>query len=312
MTFAFGPVPSRRLGRSLGINNIPPKTCTYACIYCQVGRTSDMRIQRKEFYDPDVLVRSVSAKVKDLTKKGEIIDYITFVPDGEPTLDIHLGKEIEMLRALEIPIAIITNASLLWKSDVQEEVKKADWISVKVDTVDDDLWHRINRPHRKLKLQEILHGIRTVRKEFQGQLVTETMLVKGLNEQENALSHTADFLSEIKPDKCYISIPIRPPAEENVSIPDEESLLHAFDIFHGKLEKVELLSGAEKDEFTTGEDPENDLLNITAVHPMREEAVRLFLKRSNKDWSLIEKLLIKNKLVRIEYNNDIFYLRKIS
>jgi len=105
----FGPVPSRRLGQSLGINNIPPKICSYSCVYCQVGRTLHMQAERKAFYKPEEILKAVERKVKDAKNKGEGIDYLTFVPDGEPTLDINLGKEIELLKQLGIKIAVITN-----------------------------------------------------------------------------------------------------------------------------------------------------------------------------------------------------------
>ena len=112
---AYGPVPSRRLGQSLGINNIPPKICTYSCIYCQIGRTLNMHVNQQAFYEPKDILKDVKNKVKEAKSKKEPIDYLAFVPDGEPTLDINLGEEIEMLNSLGIKIAVITNASLLWK-----------------------------------------------------------------------------------------------------------------------------------------------------------------------------------------------------
>jgi len=111
----FGPVPSRRLGRSLGINNIPPKICTYSCVYCQVGQTIQMQVHRKDYYDPDKILKDVQTKIEKVQARGDTIDYLTFVPDGEPTLDINLGQEIEMLGEFGIKIAVITNASLLWR-----------------------------------------------------------------------------------------------------------------------------------------------------------------------------------------------------
>jgi len=120
VAIAFGPIPSRRLGRSLGINNIPPKTCTYSCVYCQLGETSKITVKRCYFYKPEDVLRSVEAKVHEAISKNEEIDYLTFVPDGEPTLDINIGREITLLKRIGIPIAVITNASLLWLSDVRE------------------------------------------------------------------------------------------------------------------------------------------------------------------------------------------------
>jgi len=115
---AFGPIPSRRLGRSLGINNIPPKTCTYSCVYCQLGETSNMTVKRCCFYKPEDVLRSVEVKVHEAASRNEGINYLTFVPDGEPTLDINIGREIMLLKQIGIPVAVITNASLLWLDGV--------------------------------------------------------------------------------------------------------------------------------------------------------------------------------------------------
>ena len=163
---AFGPIPSRRLGRSLGINNIPPKVCSYSCVYCQIGLTDLMSIERKEFYSPDEIFKEVSEKVKQLQNAGEHIDYLTFVPDGEPTLDINLGKEILLLKTLRIKTAVITNASLLWDEKVRNDLMNADWVSLKIDSVDEFIWHKVNRPNGKLILQEILSGIKIFASSF--------------------------------------------------------------------------------------------------------------------------------------------------
>ena len=116
----FGPVPSRRLGRSLGINNIPPKTCTYACVYCQLGRTPRLQIERQTFYSTEDLCDAVTCKLRAARERHEPVDYLTFVPDGEPTLDENLGATIAALKPLGIPIAVITNTSLIWDPAVRE------------------------------------------------------------------------------------------------------------------------------------------------------------------------------------------------
>ncbi|MDY0096053.1 MAG: radical SAM protein, partial [Candidatus Vecturithrix sp.] len=152
---AFGPVPSRRLGQSLGINNIPPKTCSYSCVYCQLGRTLKMQITREVFYDPDEIFREVEQKVEQSREKGEAIDYLTYVADGEPTLDLQLDREIKLLRDLGCQIAVITNASLLWMLDVREALRLADWVSVKIDALTPEIWHRIDRPYGALQLDTI-------------------------------------------------------------------------------------------------------------------------------------------------------------
>ena len=136
---AFGPVPSRRLGRSLGINNIPPKICTYSCAYCQLGRTIKMQAERRAFYPPRQILQDVQDKVERTRKVTETVDYLTFVPDGEPTLDLNLGREIELLRPLGIKIAVITNSSLIWRKDVRETLMKADWVSLKANSVKQEI-----------------------------------------------------------------------------------------------------------------------------------------------------------------------------
>ena len=146
----FGPVPSRRLGRSLGINNIPPKVCTYACVYCQLGQTNKMRIERQAFCGTEVILGEVRDRVASAFDQGDAIDYLTFVPDGEPTLDLNLGVEISALRELGIPIAVISNASLIWREDVRAELMAADWVSLKLDAILLPTWRRIDRPHGSL------------------------------------------------------------------------------------------------------------------------------------------------------------------
>ena len=210
---AFGPVPSRRLGQSLGINNIPPKNCSYDCVYCQVGPTAHKELNRRTFFNPDEIFRAVEQKVQEVKASNGRIDYLTLVPDGEPALDIHLGKIIEMLRPLKIKIAVITNSSLLWREDVRTELALADYVSLKMDSVDENTWRRINRPNPKLSLPDVLAGALTFSKAFKGTLVTETMLVRGINDHEANLKAKAEYLEQLNPAIAYIAIPTRPPSE---------------------------------------------------------------------------------------------------
>jgi wyosine [tRNA(Phe)-imidazoG37] synthetase (radical SAM superfamily) len=225
----FGPVPSRRLGRSVGINNIPPKVCSYACIYCQLGKTTKMQIKRQTFYNMEDITKEVKKKIKELNNSGEKIDYLTFVSDGEPTLDINMGKEINVLKPLGFKIAVITNASLIWQEDVRRDLLNADWVSLKIDAVTDEVWHRINRP-------------------FFNQM--------GINS--------------------------------------------------------EYLIGYEGNEFSSTGNIEEDLLNITAVHPMKKQAVEELLRRNNCDWDVIDRLISGQKIIMSEYRGEIFYMRRLS
>jgi len=307
---AFGPVPSRRLRRSLGINNIPPKVCSYSCIYCQVGRTLRMQEGRQPFFSPEDILREVEEKVANIREVSEPIDYLTFVPDGEPTLDANLGREIEMLKPLGIKIAVITNASLVWRQDVQEDLCKADWVSLKVDAVEEATWRKINRPYHTLKLKSILDAILGFSRIYEGVLATETMLVRDINDCKSSLEMTADFLAQVRPAKVYLSVPTRPPAEDWVLPPSEESINRAYQIFSSKLDHVELLVGYEGDLFDFTGDVERDLLSITAVHPMREEAVKKFLEQAGRSWDIIQRLIDAGQLVEAEYGGNRFYLRR--
>jgi wyosine [tRNA(Phe)-imidazoG37] synthetase (radical SAM superfamily) len=308
---AFGPVPSRRLGRSLGINNIPPKTCTYGCVYCQLGRTLKMQAERRAFYKPEDILRDVEDKVERADRAGEPIDYLTFVPDGEPTLDVNLGREIELLKPLGIRIAVITNASLIWNEDVREALMRADWVSLKVDSLVEEEWRRIDRPHGKLKISSIVDGALEFARAYRGELATETMLVEGVNDSTEQVRGVADFLARLKPATAYLAVPTRPPAEKWVRSPKEEALNRAFQIFGEKLDRVEYLIGYEGNAFAFTGNVEGDLLSITAVHPMREDAVTEFLARAATDWSVVDELIARGQLVEMEYQGPRFYMRKL-
>ena len=309
---AFGPVPSRRLGQSLGINNIPPKVCTYSCVYCQVGKTRRMQIDRCRFYEPEDIFKSVRKQVKKARKKGESIDYLTFVSDGEPTLDANLGYEIDLLKSLGIKIGIITNASLIFREDVREDLMKADWVSLKFDSIRKPSWLRVNRPHRELVLDLILSGMLDFAKIFPGELASETMLVWDINIDADILKEMAEFLRALNPVKAYLAIPTRPPAENWIRPPAPEDINVAFQVFHEKLDQVEYLIGFEGNAFAYTGNVEEDMLNITSVHPMRQSAVIELLKKANADWLMVNKLIAQGKLVETDYEGQKFYLRNLK
>jgi len=309
---AFGPVPSRRLGQSLGINNIPAKICTYSCVYCQLGRTIKMHWTREKYYGPDRVFKEVSEKVKNATKLGERIDYLTFVPDGEPTLDNDLEEEIKRLRNIGIKIAVITNSSLIYLEEVRSALRQADLVSVKVDSTDDQIWRKIDRPPKNMKLGMILEGIKKFAASFEGTLLSETMLVKGLNDGPEAVRGVAQFLAGINPDTAYISIPIRPPAENFVETPDEETIVSAYNIMSEHVRNVEYLIGYEGNAFAFTGNAEEDILSTTSVHPMRSDAVSELLRKAGADWSIVEKLIEEKKLIKLEYKGKTFYMRKLA
>lgn len=306
----FGPVPSRRLGRSLGINNIPVKHCTYSCAYCQVGVTPFVQAGRRAFYDPREIVGAVARKVGECRAAGLGIDYLTFVPDGEPTLDVNLGAEIRALKPLGIPVAVISNAALLSLPVVRAALAGADLVSVKVDAAREAAWRRINRPHRALDLDEILRGIRDFADAYAGTLITETMLVDGINDDPGNVEAVAAFLERVAPHRAYLAVPIRPPADASVRPPDEAALVRAHEIVSRRVPSVELMLTGETGLFDRTGDPTEDLLAILAVHPMRDEEVSDYLEEAGADWNLVDRLVRTGHVAAVEYRGALFLVRR--
>lgn len=309
----YGPVPSRRLGQSIGINNIPPKTCSYSCIYCQLGRTDRMQVNRHQFYRPEDIFHEAEIKMDQLNGRKEHVDYFSFVPDGEPTLDINLGAEIDLLKQFNIKIAVITNASLIWMDEVKEDLMKADWVSVSIDAADEDTWRKIDRPHGSLRHQDILNGIIEFSKAYKGTLVTETMLVDSVNDHDECIKKVAEQLAVVFPKKAYLLVPTRPPAENSIKRSSRERLVNAVEIIRSVSgAHVECITGDEKEEgFFFSEDIVNDLLSITSVHPIRKEIVDEMLRKRNVDKAVIDNLIKQNIIIEFLHEGKKFYRRNI-
>jgi len=312
MKITFGPVPSRRLGRSLGINNIPAKYCSYACIYCQLGNTLKMQVQRQAFYKPEDIFKRAENHIEQIRRQKEKIDYLALVPDGEPTLDINLGYTIELLKSFDVPIAVITNASLIADEQVRSDLTKADWVSLKLDTVDERIWRQIDRPHGSLDLQAILEGMLQFRDIFKGELATETMLIKGINDVPELSRPTARFLKNLKPQITYLSIPTRPPAERHILPAAPQQVNQVYQIFSENIERVELLTGYEGNTFSGIGNIQSDILSITSVHPMRREALNIMIKREGSSDDVLDQLLKSGALIETDFSGHKYYLRNFG
>lgn len=276
---SFGPVPSRRLRRSLGINNISSlKTCTYSCIYCQVGLTKIFSQTRKSFYDPWIIFHEVQNHLSSLQKE-DLPDYLTFVPNGEPTLDKHLGDSIRLLKSLGYPIAVITNASLLRDPAVRSDLLQADWVSVKVDAGNQTTWKKINRPMHFIDFEEYKDGLRKFSKEYNGKLVTETMLIKDINDQQQELVQTSRLVAELQPTTAYLAIPTRPPALRWITGANEETTNAAYQLFVAEGLNPELILGYEGTNIGFTGNAMEDIVNICTVHPIRGMLWQNFCQR---------------------------------
>ena len=268
-----------------------------------------MHNTRQAFYAPEVVIAAVWEKVTTAAASGEPIDYLTFVPDGEPTLDLHLGEMLAALKPLGIPLAVITNASLLDDTGVRGALRLADWVSLKMDAAAAAVWRQVDRPHGRLRLANILAGARAFARDFAGTLVTETLLVAGLNDVPGTLAVTASVIADLRPTVAYIGVPIRPPAESWVCAPDKAALNQAYHIYAAVLPRVELLIGYEGNAFAATGDAVADLLSITAVHPLRDDAVADLLAHCGTKWDIVEALTARGDLVATQYNQHTFYLR---
>jgi wyosine [tRNA(Phe)-imidazoG37] synthetase (radical SAM superfamily) len=303
----FGPVPSRRLGRSLGINNIPGKQCSYSCGYCQAGRTTCLRESREAFYPPAVIRADVEEALNAVRAKRIDVDYITFVPTGEPTLDTGLGRAIELIKPLGVPVAVFSNASLLWRGDVRDELMLADWVSVKIDAADEVTWRRINRPHGHLLFARLLRGVRAFSRHFGGTLVTETMLVAGLNDAPDAVDAVAWEIAALQPAEAWLGVPVRPPAERWVRAPSAERFDRALEIFLRHTPDVHPLLHYDEAPWRVLDAEGQQLLAMSAVHPLRESELDEILRASGCTREAVDALLREGRLEIVTYEGLRFY-----
>ncbi len=234
MNHVFGPVPSRRLGYSLGVDIIPPKYCTYDCIYCQIGRTTDKGIQRKSFYDAGSIADEVARKVASAR-----VDMITFSGSGEPTLNADLGAMIRRVKErVDTPVAVITNGSLLYDRDVRADLAEADVVLPSLDAVTDQVFQRINRPHPSLDIRRIIEGLREFRAECSKPVWLEIMLIRNINDDPEELKKMAQIVSSLGVDRIQLNTVTRPPSEESVCRLEEGDLQAICKLFGPRCEVI--------------------------------------------------------------------------
>ena len=229
VNYVFGPVPSRRLGQSLGIDPIPLKTCNWNCVYCQLGRTRPVTNERREYFPVEKILLEVEQALG--SRENDTIDWVTFVGSGETTLHCRLGEMIRAVKTMTaLPVAVITNGSMLYLSEVRAELMEADAILPTLDAGSIKLYRQINRPHPDVTFEHLVNGLTAIRAEYPGKLWVEVMLILGLNDSPQALEGIAKILGKIRPDAIHINLPTRPPAETWVQPTDEAGLMRALSI----------------------------------------------------------------------------------
>lgn len=236
----YGPVTSRRLGSSLGVDVLPLKTCTLDCIYCQLGRTAATTLERREYIAAESVLAEIDAY---FSGTGPRPDYVTFSGSGEPTLHSSLGNMIRRIKQKhDIRVAVLTNSSLLTSSEVRQELLAADLVVPSLDAATQGTFERVNRPAAGLRTSEIIEGLSTFRNEFGGELRLEILLVEGLNDSQTELEALKAAAASIRPDSIDLNTVARPPAEKSVSAVDA---VHLAEIaaFFGPEARVVAASG---------------------------------------------------------------------
>jgi wyosine [tRNA(Phe)-imidazoG37] synthetase (radical SAM superfamily) len=277
MSHIFGPVPSRRLGLSLGIDLIPRKTCSYNCIYCQVGKTTDRIMKPSSF----VSIPEVIEELKEVLSKTPP-DVITLAGSGEPTLNVDIGIMIsEIKKITSIPITLLTNGSLLWNSQVREKIKGVDILIPTLSSVYKETYNKIHRPHSGLNLDNVIRGLKEMRKEFYGKYFLEVILLAGLNDTEKEISGLLKIINDIKPDKVQLNTVVRPPSEPS-----------AISISNEKLEEIKNYLGGNTE--------------IIAAAPLKSRANKL----DSKVDQIIE--MIKRRPVTVDDISNSLNLQKVE
>lgn len=307
---ARGPVTSRRFSKSIVIINCPESVCTYSCIYCHGGPTVQLTYERTEFFNPLEMVKAVRLALAKSKESRDSFDYITYIPDGEPTQDINLGKELELLKQFEIKLGVMTNSSLLWRDDVRAELMLADSVSIKLDTLDEKLWLKTHRPHKNSRFSTIVEGIIDFAEVYKGRLLTETMLVHNHNDSIEHAELIGAFLKKMNPAMSYISVPTYPPTESWVKPPDEATLNKFFQTVSAKQPKLEYLIGYETIEPAITKNAHHEILSLASTHPVRKSKVNEILSRTNADKDLVKKMIENHELVETSFEGDKYYVRK--
>lgn len=260
--YVFGPVNSRRLGRSLGIDVVPLKTCTYNCVYCQLGRTTLQTLSRREY----VPVATVLAELEDYLTRGVQADYLTFSGSGEPTLHVRLGEMIAAIKRMSnLPVVVFTCGALLPDPQVRRELALAALVNCSLDAATDATFQALDRPHGKLALPEVLEALQQFRRDYHGELWLQIMLIRGMNDHPEEIAALREMITKIAPARVHLNTAVRPPAESAVRALSR-SELQAIAAALGPPAEV-IVEHAESQQSPTTAALDAQIKNLIARHP---------------------------------------------
>lgn len=304
MKYTYGPVPSRRLGKSLGVDLIPKKICTYDCIYCQIGRTTLRTIERKEYVPARTILRDVKEALQEW---GDKIDYIAISGSGEPTLNTAIKKVIQEIKKMTaVPVAVITNSSLLQLEEVRQDLLAADVIMPSLDAVTPSVFQTVNRPIPSLAIEQIIEGLATFRKAYKGQIWLEILLCRGINDAAEEIERMREAIRIIRPDKVQLNTVVRPGAEDYAA---------ALPLDH--LEKIKNALGADAEiiaEFAgdiqqmSSEAVEEQVIRIIQRRPETPDDLAKALGLHDLEIvKILEKLAKDGKVTYRVFNQRVYY-----
>ena len=302
MKYVFGPVPSRRLGLSLGVDLIPSKTCTFDCLYCEVGRTTELTLDPVNYAPYADVIREIKEKLQTCRP-----DVITLAGSGEPTLYADLEKVIDGIKATtEIEVALLTNGSLFWREEVVRRVLHADIILPTLSSAFEETYKKIHRPVAGLSLEKVIDGLKKLRAMYQGRIYLETIFLAGINDSDQEIAALKEVIDAINPDKIQLNTVVRPPADIRAKCLDRQRLKEIKDFFGPKAEIVAGSPvGREKREWDSAAE---DFLNMVRRRPLTAaDMARLSNMSVDDAQSVIKGLLIKGMIRKREYSGEIFY-----
>jgi wyosine [tRNA(Phe)-imidazoG37] synthetase (radical SAM superfamily) len=305
MTILFGPVPSRRLGLSLGVDLIPPKTCTFDCLYCQVGRTTQKTAEPKIFVPTQEILEALRLRLDKVRP-----DFVTFSGSGEPTLHAQIDEAIAFVKERgDVRTAVLTNGSLFWRPEVRERVLQADTVMPTLSTVFEKTFGIIHRPHPDLHLPDILEGLRRLRLEYSGQLWVEVVLLAGLNDTEEEIEALSAEMERIAPDKIQLNTVVRPPSDSRALPLDRKRMEDIKNYFGSKAEIIAHAEGFRKERV---HGPLSvAILEMARRRPVTAADISKALNRSLEDVeTTVKGLVIKGHLRSREHMGDTYYSHK--
>jgi wyosine [tRNA(Phe)-imidazoG37] synthetase (radical SAM superfamily) len=302
--YLYGPVPSRRLGRSLGIDLVPHKICTYDCIYCQIGKTTEKTLTRKEY----IPVKEILEEVERFLKEGTAsIDHLSLSGSGEPTLHSKISSVIEGIKTItSIPVAVLTNGSLLYKKEVRRDVLRADVVLPSLDAVSSKVFMKINRPRPGFSVGKVIEGLVEFRKVYKGQIWLEILFCKGVNDSKDELLRMKKALDRIQPDRIHLNTVVRPPSEKWAAPLNREEM-EEIKTFFG--ERASIISEFDRHPPALSDmDMQEEILKILKRRPLSLEDLSKGMGiRENEIEKCIQPLVSEGKIRARSFGDSIYY-----